>query len=341
MPVNDKDRAAPEAGENPSPEMIVNDYGLTRDETVVVEEADRTVILTPTETMVIEKEPSIDMVPKDRPRKVYGGMWGQAEIATVGVAVLAVILSLLVYLFLVLPSDRELQANRAERDRLERELATANDKYGNITSTETQVAKLVSSVNDFELVHLPVESVGKNAVYQRINSLIGAYGLVNTSGPDYAPLEMADQNTKVQSDEDRGRSRFRSIFPGIYVTTTLDGSYQNLRRFIADVERSNEFLIISAIELEPADNENTTGQTAANRPPSGQRAMPNVSSPSAYDQVNDPTRGAQTFAQAPRPQSPQGKTHGETVSLRIEMVAYFRRPNFVPLQPISDTTVQQ
>jgi hypothetical protein len=26
-----------------------------------------------------------------------------------------------------------------------------------------------------------------------------------------------------------------------------------------------------------------------------------------------------------------GKTHGETVSLRLEMAAYFRRPNFVPL----------
>ncbi len=339
MPVNDnKPGLPPEANESGSPEIIVNDYGLTRDETVVVEEADRTVILTPTETMIVEKEPSIDVVPKNRPRKVYGGMWGQAEIATVGVAVLALILSFLVYLFLVIPSDRELKANRAERDRLERELATANDKYGNITSTETQVAKLVSSVNDFELNNLPVESVGKNAVYQRINSLIGAYGLVNTSGPDYAPLEIADQNTKVQTDEDRGRSKFRSIFPGIYVTTTLDGSYQNLRRFIADIERSNEFLIISAIELEPADNENTTGQSPATR---ASAAMPNVSNPSAFGQVNDPTRGFPGSTQAQRPQSPQGKTRGETVSLRLEIVAYFRRPNFVPLEPVPANTDQQ
>ena len=339
MPVNDnKPGLPPEANESGSPEIIVNDYGLTRDETVVVEEADRTVILTPTETMIVEKEPSIDMVPKNRPRKVYGGMWGQAEIATVGVAVLALVLSFLVYLFLVIPSDRELKTNRAERDRLECEFATANDKYGNITSTETQVAKLVSSVNDFELNNLPVESVGKNAVYQRINSLIGGYGLVNTSGPDYAAAR--DSRSKYKGLNGR-RSRTVEIsehFPGIYVTTTLDGSYQNLRRFIADIERSNEFLIINAIELEPADNENTTGQSPATR---ASAAMPNVSNPSAFGQVNDPTRGFPGSTQAERPESPQGKTRGETVSLRLEIVAYFRRPNFVPLEPVPANTDQQ
>jgi hypothetical protein len=73
------------------PEIIVNDYGLTKDSTVVVEEKDRTVLLTEQETIVIEKAPRIDVVPKNRPRRVYAGMWGQVEIATVGVALLAVL----------------------------------------------------------------------------------------------------------------------------------------------------------------------------------------------------------------------------------------------------------
>jgi hypothetical protein len=42
-------------------------------------------LLTDNETIVIEKQPTIDIAPKNRPRKVYGGMWGQTEIATVGV----------------------------------------------------------------------------------------------------------------------------------------------------------------------------------------------------------------------------------------------------------------
>ena len=37
------------------PEIIVNNYGETKDSAVVIDEADRTVLLTETETIVIEK----------------------------------------------------------------------------------------------------------------------------------------------------------------------------------------------------------------------------------------------------------------------------------------------
>jgi len=56
--------------------------------------------------------------------------------------------------------------------------------------------------------------------------LIRGYGLVNTSGPDYAPLEIVDQNATQETDEERGRAKFRSLFPGVYVTVTLEGSYK-------------------------------------------------------------------------------------------------------------------
>ena len=67
--------------------------GQTIDPAVVVDEADRTVMLTENETIVIEKENFIDVPPKNRPRKVYGGMWGPVELATAGAAMLAVIVA--------------------------------------------------------------------------------------------------------------------------------------------------------------------------------------------------------------------------------------------------------
>ena len=106
-------------------EIFVNDYGSTVDSTVVVEEENRTVLLTDNETIVIEKQPTIDIAPKNRPRKVYGGMWGQTEIATVGVGLLAILTVILLFVFLVIPAKKELEANKAERDRLERERTTA------------------------------------------------------------------------------------------------------------------------------------------------------------------------------------------------------------------------
>ncbi len=322
--------------ENNEPEILVNDYGTTKDSAVVIEEADRTVLLTDSETIVIEKEPYFDIAPKNRPRKVYGGMWDPIAIATAGIALMAVLTAVLLYIFVVVPSNRELEQNRAERDRLEKELIAVRGKYGDITSTETQVAKLIASVDDFESRYLPLSATGRTALYQRINGLIAGYGLVNTTGPDYAPLEIVDQNQGSQSDDERGRSKFQSLFPGIYVTTTVEGPYQNLRRFIREIETGNEFVVISAVELEPSDSEEKSGQgTATVRTDGGGSNFPADPRFGGYPAGNT-SSGIQQSAQAPQQARPRGKTHGATVRLRLEMAAYFRRPNVAPVE----TTVQ-
>jgi hypothetical protein len=329
----------PEGGE---PEMLVNDYGTTRDSAVVVDEPGRTVMLTEDETIVIEKQPVYHLAPKDRPRKVYTGMWGQAEIATVGLGVLAVLTVVLIYVFLVVPSNRELEQNRAEQNRLEKEMLSARDKYGRITSTESHVAKLITSVDDFESNYLPVAATGRTALYQRLNGLIAGYGLVNTSGPDFSPIETSDKDVENQSEQERGRSKFRSLFPGVYVSVTLEGTYQNLRRFIRDVETGNEFVVISSVELEPSDSEASPKTQPAvpqpvaqsqpvaaqpyNRPPSG-----GFSNYPNFPGGSNPTAGGMQQGLAPQAAAPKGKTHGETVSLRIEMAAYFRRAGSAPL----------
>jgi len=343
------------------PEILVNDYGATRDSTVVVEEETRTVLLTDNQTVIIEKEPRIDVVPKNRPRKIYAGMWGSAETATVGLGMLAVLAVIILVVLVVLPAQKELERNKAERDRLETELITTRGKYGDITSTETQVAKLITSVDDFEARFLPVEVIGRNALYQRINGLIAAYGLINTTGPEYAPLEIADERRSQTTETERGRAKFQSLFPGVYVTTTVQGSYQNLRRFIRDIETSDQFVVISTIEFQPAENDDQQqtasgnaakpsinnvrivpqqGQNPQNfnlpkqnfdpsnseeyQPPIQRYPNPTVGAPASATQVQRPTT---TF------KAPRGKTRGETVSLHLEMAAYFRRPN------VSQTTI--
>ena len=338
-----EDKLEPNNGENSAetqPEIVVNDYGETRDSAVVIEEADRTVLLTDKETIVIPKETMIDVVPKNRPRKVYGGMWGQTEIATVGIGMMAILATILLFVFVVLPAKKEVEKNRAERDRLEREMITAKSRYGSIETTEKQVAKLVSSVTDFETQYLPVASNGRTALYQRLNGLIGAYGLINTSGPDYAPLEINNQNSNKEADEASGRAKFQSIFPGVYVTMTVEGSYQSLRRFISEVETSNQFVVISAVELEPSDNNNQQNQTNQPNAPQRINSVTIQQNPTGNPQEIPPGGLPPSQPQNAKPKVVRGKTSGETVSLRLEMAAYFRRPNFVPLAPESDPTAQ-
>jgi hypothetical protein len=271
-----------------------------------------------------------------RPRKVYAGMWGPLEIAVVSVGVLAIIAASVLYFVWVVPSNRELVRNRSEADRLEAEVLSARTKYGEITDTQAQVTKITSSVDDFEMRFLPVVSTGQAALYQRINSLLNAYSLENTTGPDYAPLETVDKDTGEQSDTEKGRSKFRSLYPGVYVTMTVEGSYQNLRRFIREIETGREFVIVSRVELAPSDSEGKKPES--DHAPT---AQPNGAIPVGPNMGVPPGKGMpaglnpntiQTQQSQAQARAPKGKAHGDVVSLHIELAAYFRRANFSPVQ---------
>lgn len=263
-----------------------------------------------------------------RPRKVNGSIWGPLEIGVAAAGLVALLGAALLYLAVVVPSNREVTRNRSEADRLDAELISARSKYGEITTTEAQVAKLLASADDFETRFLPAISNGRTSLYQRLNALIAAYGLTNTTGPDYQPLDIADQNaSNNRSETERGRDRFRSLFPGVYVTATLEGSYQNLRRFIREVETGNEFIIISSVELAPSDTEQK--QT----PPNGQPVTA-IGSPGFPAGVDPNSINIDPGPPTARSKRPQGKAHGEIVALRLEMASYFRRPNFQPLSTL-------
>lgn len=321
---------------------IIRDDFTPQDSTVVVDEKDRTVILTEDETIVIEKQPTFDIAPKNRPRKVNLGIFGTTEYIVVGLGLLSIVATLLFYMFVVTPEQAKLNNRKAERDQKEKELSTSKDKFADFTTTEEHVAKLVGSVDDFESRFLPVSGNGRTALYQRLNTLIAGYGLINTTGPDYAPLEINQREG--QPEGEKGRAKYHSLFPGVYVTMTVEGSYQNLRRFLRDLETSQQFIIVSTVELEPAENQDrqTDATTVA------QTTQPSVTSPNQrFARPNiDPTGAANpmmrnnpgqvttttTTQQTTRP-APRGRTIGATVSLHIELAAYFKRNSAVSILP--------
>jgi hypothetical protein len=133
----------------------------------------------------------------------------------------------------------------------------------------------------------------------------------------------------VETDEERGRGKFRSLFPGVYVSMTVEGSYQSIRRFIREVETGGDFVVVTAVELEPSDSEQS--------PPQQQNDQIQAAPPV---QTNPGFGGPSRFPSNPAAQTPvtspsrnRGKTHGEVVSLRLEMAAYFRRPNMASQFP--------
>lgn len=354
MSENFEPNQQPSQPQQPQAEILRDDF-TAKDSTVVVDEPTRTVLLNENETIVIEKEPVITIAPKNRPRKINLGMFGKTEYAVVAMGLLAILATLLFYMFVVLPAQKQLSDKKAERDTLEKELTSTQDKFKGFTTTEEQVTKLVDSVQEFETAHLPVAEYGRTALYQRLNTLIAGYGLVNTTGPDYSPLEINARQG--QTEAERGRAKYQSLFPGVYVSMTVEGSYQNLRRFLRDIENSQQFMIVSAVEIEPSEKQEQSGgsggTTTISQPQPQQPTMqqPMVSNPNQKypnfnpnGAVNNPSMNNQIGAgrtttttittQQNRPQAPRGKTIGETVSLHIEIAAYFKR-NLAPMSSVA------
>jgi hypothetical protein len=243
-------------------------------------------------------------------RKVRGGMFGVTETIVFGLSCLVLLSVLGFYFLIVAPAQRDLKAKKERRDEQEIKLKNLQTKYKDVTKTEEFVSTLEQSVSDFEFRYLPIASIGQSNLYDRLNGLIYAYHLRNTSGPSYQPLEIVTQKNG-QPREERGKNKFQTLFPGVYINMTVEGTYPNLRRFIGEIESSQQFVIISAVELQAAENKEEDTRNTQAAGPQG---------PSF-----DPKTGMPLPAKTPLPTGPKGKTLGEVVSLNMELAAYFRR----------------
>src|SRR5688572_27739632 len=95
------------------------------DGAVSVDEKERTVLLTNNETIIVEKPEEYSIIPNNRPRKVYGGMWGPLEVAALGAAMMVILSAMAAFFYLTLAAKRELEAHRLRKDKLEQDMISA------------------------------------------------------------------------------------------------------------------------------------------------------------------------------------------------------------------------
>ncbi len=212
---------------------------------------------------------------------------GPAEIIALACSALMLLLVVVSYLYFLLPARSRLDGLQSERLRLLNNLSLSRELAVQGETTEATTQKITQSLDNFESNHLLSADRGRMGLYDSLNVLIRKNGLRNTSGPTYTPLEPTDTkgaNTGTRS----ASSRFQSIYPGIAISVTVEGQYQNLRRFIRELETTKQFIIINSVELERS--------TEANSAPIGTGDVGN----------------------APR---------SALVSLRLELTTYFQRAN--------------
>lgn len=215
------------------------------------------------------------------------------------------------YLFLLRPQRARLAALELEREGLQRQLQTTQGTITQNQSTEASVREILTSLEEFEAGHLGVASGGSTGVIEELHRLLLRNRLRISGGISYRQLQEAVPGATPQRQAQRGSQEgaqqrvVQSVFPGVGITLTVEGPYASLRRFVRDVEASRHFIVVNTVELEGITD-------------SGASAPPVI----VADPAGDPS--------APVAPAPQAQTRGRLVSLRLDMVAFFRRANAAP-----------
>jgi Tfp pilus assembly protein PilO len=219
-----------------------------------------------------------------------GKMFGIAEVIGLAGSCLVLALVLLSYLYFLVPARSRLVSLNADRKQVETNLQTLGGVVRKDTDTKQTVDRIAASLSKFETEHLLRADQGRLDLYEELNQLIVKNGLKNTSGPSYTPLDPAGAKS---TNGKNVVTKWQSFYPGIAVMVTVEGQYQDVRRFIRDVERSKQFVVINEVELQRATQ-------------------------------NNAPLSVEEGAAAPAPAAGSG-TRGSLVSLQLNMATYFQR----------------
>jgi Tfp pilus assembly protein PilO len=182
-----------------------------------------------------------------------GKMFGVAEVAALAGSCFVLVLVLLSYLYFLVPARSRISSLNADRNQLQANLKTLGGAVNNDQNTQQTVEKIAASLANFESANLLRQDQGRMELYEELNQLIVKNGVRNTSGPTYTSLDPS--GTKSTSGKNVA-TKWQSFYPGIAVMVTVEGQYQDVRRFIRDIERSKQFVVINEVELQQATQNN-------------------------------------------------------------------------------------
>ncbi|HET6978070.1 MAG TPA: GspMb/PilO family protein [Pyrinomonadaceae bacterium] len=223
-----------------------------------------------------------------------GKMFGVAEVVALVGSCFVLALVLLSNLYFLVPARSKVSSLQNDRQQTLTNLQTLDKLVGKETDSKQNVDRITSSLSDFETKYLMREERGRLDLYQELNQLIVKNGVRNTSGPSYTPIDPAGAKSAGGKNV---ATKWQSFYPGIVVMVTVEGEYQNVRRFIRDVERSRQFVVINEVELQRASQNNVVAS------------------------VEEGAGGGDAAAGS--------GTRGSLVSLQLNMATYFQRASAV------------
>ncbi len=217
------------------------------------------------------------------------------EIGSLVAALIFAVIVLFFYLTKIQPISSQAATLRAKEQGLRQQLDKLSIEERKRGEQSANAEKILDSLIKFEN-NLKPDARGMTQIIDEINALCKTHKILS-DGSNYNFTEPAPVTDENGSPATRKVTREAiDFYPVLGIDTTVTGDYRNLRRFIFDLERSKQFLVINSVQFqgEAERLQRAQGNNNAGRP----QQQFELSSPEAIP-----------------------------VSLKIEMDTYFQKPS--------------
>ena len=154
------------------------------------------------------------------------------------------------YFSKVQPLSSELSTLQSREAEIRRQIEKSNTDEKKRNEQAANAESILASLKNFD-VYLKQDERGMTEILNEIDTLGKKYGvLTGDSSYRVAEAEPLEQETGQPGQPKKRDDQEVKIYPSLGIDTNIIGEYPNLRRFMADLERSRQFLIINAVNFQ-------------------------------------------------------------------------------------------
>jgi hypothetical protein len=177
-----------------------------------------------------------------------------AEITFLGAAMVFASGVALFYSYKVLPLGYMVAARQRQIKDLKTQIEKLNTEERKRRDQASNAEKILESLSGFESRLTPDER-GMTQIINEIDALSSTHKVIvgdSNYRPETADEPQVDENGNPKPRPNRDKKP--KIYPNLGVETTVLGDYSNLRRFLSDLERSRQFLIVNSLTFQGGDD---------------------------------------------------------------------------------------
>lgn len=172
------------------------------------------------------------------------------EIIAALLALAALVFAVVYYFTALRPEQARLRGLEDELARQQRELATTAGAPTSGPGSASNVQVALDSLSTFKGKYLRPLASGRIALINEINALAKKDNVQLTSG-----IDMPVEQGKTADDKDASKRKkksedFLNVYPRMTMHFTAFGQYDTLRKFVDELQNSQQFLIIRTVSLQ-------------------------------------------------------------------------------------------